>query len=101
MANPNERKGESTAVRSGELLRDAKNAVEQGGGFAFKSRSEAAMDMGVTVGRPTASNMAKAAGGVGMALISPPIAALAGTIVGSLSTFSRRVRSLTGPGGCD
>ena len=85
MANPNERKGKSTAVRSGELLNDAKNAVEKGGGFAFKSWSEAAMDLGSAVGRPTASNMAKAAGGVGLALISPPLAALAGTIVGSLS----------------
>lgn len=60
MANPNERKGKSTAVRSGELLNDAKNAVEQGGGFAFKSWSEAAMDLGSAVGRPTASNMANA-----------------------------------------
>ena len=36
MANPNERKGKSTAVRSGELLNDAKNAVEQGGGVCLQ-----------------------------------------------------------------
>lgn len=85
MANPNERKGKSTAVRSTELIRDAQVAVEKGGGFAFKSWSEAALDLASTVGRPTASNVAKAAGGAGLALISPPLAALAGTIVGSLS----------------
>lgn len=43
------------------------------------------MDLAAVVGRPTASNVAKAAGGVGLALISPPLAALTGTIVGSLS----------------
>ena len=85
MANPNERQGKNTAIRAGELLLDAKKAVSAGGGFFYKSWSEAAKDMGAAVGRPTASNVAKAAGGAALSIISPPLAALAGTIVGSLS----------------
>ena len=85
MANPSERRGKSTQIRAEELHQDAKMAADAGGGFSHSSWSEVARGMAVAVGRPTASNAAKAAGGVAITFISPPLAALAGTVVGSLS----------------
>ena len=85
MANPNERRGKNTAARVGELLQDGKKDAAAGRGFFNSSWSEAAKSMAVTVGRPTASNVAKAAGGAALSVISPPLALLADTIVGSLS----------------
>ena len=46
MANPYERQGKNTAIRAGELILDAKTAVARGGGFFYKSWSEAAKDVG-------------------------------------------------------
>jgi hypothetical protein len=85
VANPNERRGKNTAIRVGDLLRDAKTDADSGHGFFNQSWSEVAKNMGTAVGRPAASNMAKAAGGAALTIFSPPLAALAGTIVGSLS----------------